>query len=39
MIEKQQRTELKKLIDLFEYNINQYKGKTYDEAKTLDDVF
>ena len=26
--------KLKELIDLFEHNIKQYKGKHYDEAKT-----
>jgi adenine-specific DNA-methyltransferase len=30
-------TRLKELIDLFEFNIKQYKGRHYDEAKTRAD--
>lgn len=33
-IEKEKMEELKELINLFEDNIKQYKGKHYDEAKT-----
>jgi predicted type IV restriction endonuclease len=33
-IEKEKIKELKNLINLFEDNIKQYKGKHYDEAKT-----
>jgi len=34
MLEAQHISKLNELINLFEYNINQYKGKNYDEAKT-----
>ena len=33
-MEKGNIKNLKELIDLFEHNIKQYKGKHYDEAKT-----
>jgi hypothetical protein len=33
-LEKANIKNLKELIDLFEHNIKQYKGKHYDEAKT-----
>ncbi|UCH94749.1 MAG: N-6 DNA methylase, partial [Candidatus Aminicenantes bacterium] len=33
MTKEQAIEELKELINLFEYNIKQYKGKNYDEAK------
>ncbi len=33
-IEKEKIEELKELVNLFEDNIKQYKGKHYDEAKT-----
>jgi hypothetical protein len=33
-LEKGNTKTLKELIDLFEHNIKQYKGKYYDEAKT-----
>ena len=31
------KQELKKLVELFEYNIKQYKGRHYDEAKVRAD--
>jgi len=37
MTKEQATAELKELIKLFEYNIEQYKGKAYDEAKTRAD--
>jgi len=36
-MEKGNIKNLKELIDLFEHNIKQYKGKYYDEAKTRAD--
>jgi len=36
-LEQENITELKKLIDLFEHNLKQYKGKHYDEAKARAD--
>jgi len=33
-LEKENIEKLKELINLFEHNIKQYKGKHYDEAKT-----
>ncbi|MGD2088484.1 MAG: N-6 DNA methylase [Candidatus Aminicenantes bacterium] len=37
MSKEQAILELKELINLFEYNIEQYKGKAYDEAKARAD--
>jgi adenine-specific DNA-methyltransferase len=37
MMEAEKTSALNELISLFEYNISQYKGKTYDEAKTRAD--
>jgi type I restriction-modification system DNA methylase subunit len=37
MTKEQALVELKELINLFEYNIEQYKGKEYDEAKARAD--
>ena len=36
-MEADSRTQLQKLISLFQYNIDQYKGKHYDEAKARAD--
>jgi adenine-specific DNA-methyltransferase len=33
MMQKDKILQLNELIDLFEFNISQYKGKSYDEAK------
>lgn len=37
MTKEQAIEELKELINLFQYNIQQYKGKNYDEAKARAD--
>ncbi len=37
MLETNRITELNKLVGQFEYNIDQYKGKSYDEANTRAD--
>ncbi len=33
MLETDRNTELNNLVSQFEFNIAQYKGKNYDEAK------
>jgi hypothetical protein len=37
MTKEQAIVDLKELINLFQYNIEQYKGKNYDEAKARAD--
>ncbi len=37
MMQKDKISQLNELIDLFEFNITQYKGKSYDEAKVRAD--
>jgi len=37
MLETNRMNELNNLVRQFEFNIDQYKGKSYDEAKTRAD--